>query len=100
LAQAPSPDALSAAAADLGALEKALFERGEHIRKLERELREAERTGKELLRQLPKEAATSPVLLARETELAQKLAKTQADLVATRWALEAAVKRSGETPEA
>jgi hypothetical protein len=36
--------------------------------------------------------------------LAQKLAKSQADLIATRWALEAAVKRAGgssaETPEA
>jgi len=103
LAQAPSAEEAAGAAADLGALERALAERGEHVRKLERELREAERTGKELLRQLPSlEGASAAAHQASETELAQKLAKTQADLVATRWALEAAVKRGAtvETPEA
>jgi SAM-dependent methyltransferase len=104
LQQAPSPEESSAAAADLAALEQSLAERGEHVRKLERELREAERIGKELLRQLPAAAGAgqSAQRLAADGELAQKLAKTQADLVATRWALEAAVKRSGasENPEA
>ncbi|HYP88102.1 MAG TPA: hypothetical protein VEQ59_08105, partial [Polyangiaceae bacterium] len=102
LAQAPSPEEASAAAADLGALEQALAERGEHVRKLERELREAERIGKELLRQLPPAADPSAAArLVGENELAQKLAKTQADLVATRWALEAAVKRGAvaDAPE-
>ena len=104
LAQAPSPEEASAAAADLTALELALSERGEHVRKLERELREAERIGKELLRQLPPLSTTAAeaIRLATAAELSQKLAKSQADLVATRWALEAAVKRgaSAETPEA
>jgi SAM-dependent methyltransferase len=104
VAQGPSPEELSAAAADLSALEQALTERGEHVRKLERELREAERIGKELLRQLPAAGDTAPPAQrqANEAELAQKLAKTQADLVATRWALEAAVKRgpSSDTGEA
>ncbi|HEY6079898.1 MAG TPA: hypothetical protein VIW29_13885 [Polyangiaceae bacterium] len=108
------PPALSSendeSAAELTALEQALTERGEHIRKLERELREAERVGKELLRQLP--AASVPATDAPATDappraelgegLAQKLAKTQADLIATRWALEAALRRAplADAPEA
>jgi chromosome segregation ATPase len=96
LSAGPSPEEAAAASADLTALEQALAERGEHIRKLERDLREAERIGKELLRQLP--PAADPAEAERklaETELAKKLAKSQADLIATRWALEAAVKREG-----
>jgi hypothetical protein len=105
LKQGPSAEEAAAAASDLSALEKTLAERGEHVRKLERDLREAERIGKELVRQLPgsnPESATETRRRAGESELAQKLAKSQADLIATRWALEAAVKRGGgsETPEA
>lgn len=105
LKQGPSAEEAAAAASDLSALEKTLAERGEHIRKLERDLREAERVGKELVRQLPggnPDSAAETRRKAGESELAQKLAKSQADLIATRWALEAAVKRSGgsETPEA
>jgi hypothetical protein len=105
LKQGTTPEEAGAAAADLAALEQTLAERGEHIRKLERELREAERVGKELVRQLPAAGSDSAAETRRkaiETELAQKLAKSQADLIATRWALEAAVKRGGgsETPEA
>ena len=103
LKQGPSPEEAAAAAADLSALENTLAERGEHIRKLERDLREAERVGKELVRQLPgatPDSAAETRRKAGESELAQKLAKSQADLIATRWALEAAVKRGGasETP--
>ena len=75
-----------------------MAERGEHVRKLERDLREAERVGKELVRQLPggnPDSAAETRRKAGETELAQKLAKSQADLIATRWALEAAVRRGG-----
>ena len=105
LKQGPSAEEAAAAAADLAALEKTLVERGEHVRKLERDLREAERVGKELVRQLPgasPDSAAETRRKAGESELAQKLAKSQADLIATRWALEAAVKRAGasETPEA
>lgn len=105
LAQGPSQEEAAAFATELTALEQALTERGEHVRKLERELREAERVGKELLRQLPPSADSAAEALrkAAESELAQKLAKSQADLIATRWALEAAVKRgaaSAESPEA
>jgi len=105
LKQGPSAEEAAAAAADLSALEKTLAERGEHVRKLERDLREAERVGKELVRQLPgatPDSAAETRRKAGESELAQKLAKSQADLIATRWALEAAVKRGGasDTPEA
>jgi SAM-dependent methyltransferase len=97
LQKGPSPEEAGAAAADLAALEQTLTERGEHIRKLERDLREAERIGKELVRQQAapaSESAAETLRKAAETELAQKLAKSQADLIATRWALEAAVKKS------
>jgi SAM-dependent methyltransferase len=107
LKNGPSAEEANAAAADLAALEQTLAERGEHIRKLERELREAERVGKELVRQLPgmsPDSAAETRRKAVESELAQKLAKSQADLIATRWALEAAVKRGGggtsDTPAA
>ncbi len=105
LKQGPPPEEAAAAAADLAALEQTLAERGEHVRKLERELREAERVGKELVRQLPgasPDSAAETRRKAGESELAQKLAKSQADLIATRWALEAAVKRGGasDAPQA
>ena len=105
LRQGPSAEEAATAAAELEGLERALAERGEHVRKLERELREAERIGKELVRQLPgtsPEGAAETRYKASEAELSQKLAKSQADLIATRWALEAAVRRGGgsETPEA
>ena len=84
--------------AELTVLETALQERGEHVRQLERQLRESERTGKELVRQLPvvtDSAAALTLPRSADTEaLAQKLAKSQADLIATRWALEAAVRRA------
>jgi SAM-dependent methyltransferase len=103
LKQGPSPEEASAAARDLAALEQALLERGEHVRKLERELREAERIGKELVRQLPAagaEGASATLAKPENAEtLAQQLAKSQADLIATRWALEAAVRRGGSTVE-
>jgi hypothetical protein len=105
LQQGGSPEDAEAAAAELTALEVALKERGEHVRQLERQLREAERTGKELLRQLPSADSAAALTVPRNADteaLAQKLAKSQADLIATRWALEAAVRRNptGETPEA
>jgi hypothetical protein len=101
LKQGPSPEEASAAARDLAALEQALAERGEHVRKLERELREAERIGKELVRQLPAATPESPAAAPAESAetLAQQLAKSHADLIATRWALEAAVRRGVSSAE-
>jgi SAM-dependent methyltransferase len=104
LQRGASPEDAEAAAAELTALEKALQERGEHVRQLERQLRESERTGKELLRQLPAATesaqALAPPKNADTEALAQKLAKSQADLIATRWALEAAVRRAPAAPDA
>ena len=102
LRKGPSAEEAGAAAADLAALEQTLAERGEHVRKLERDLREAERIGKELLRQAvpPSDSAVETLRKAAETELAQKLAKSQADLIATRWALEAAVKKNATSDNA
>ncbi|MDF3067974.1 MAG: TolA protein [Polyangiaceae bacterium] len=100
LKSGPSPEEAAAAAAELTSLEKTLAERGERIRQLERDLREAERVGKELLRQLP--PAVDPAETAKkmaETELARQLAKSQADLVATRWALDASTKRTASGAE-
>ena len=102
LKQGVPAEEASGAASELSALEAALRERGEHVRKLERELREAERVGKELLRQMPGNSPDSAAAEARPKatdaeSLAQKLAKSQADLIATRWALEAAVRRAPAT---
>jgi hypothetical protein len=103
LERGPSPEEQSAAATELTRLEQTLRERGEQLRKLERDLRESERVGKELLRQLPVAAAASATQAQPSGEnaetLAQQLAKSHADLIATRWALEAAVRRGGATPE-
>ena len=63
----------------------------------------AERVGKELVRQAVPSASSDSAAETRrkaaESELAQKLAKSQADLIATRWALEAAVKRGAASAE-
>jgi hypothetical protein len=102
LEQAPSPEDEQARAEEITTLERALAERGEQVRKLEQDLRETERTAKELARKLPVMEAAEAARKTTETDLARKLAKAEADLIATRWALEAAVKRgggaSGETP--
>jgi hypothetical protein len=100
LSQGPSPEEAAAAASDLSALELALRERGDQIRRLERDLREAERTGKELVRKLAAPEVSSPEG-ENAASLAQQLAKSHADLIATRWALEAAVRRASgpDAPE-
>jgi hypothetical protein len=98
LEQAPSPEEEQTRADELSALERTLVERGEQIRKLQQDLRETERTAKELARKLPVMEAADAARKNTENDLAQKLAKAEADLVATRWALEAAVKRTGAAP--
>jgi len=45
-------------------------------------------------------SAVETLRKAAENELAQKLAKSQADLIATRWALEAAVKKNATSDAA
>ncbi len=109
LAEGPSSEEAVESARELSALEQALQERGEAVRRLERELREAARIGKELLREVrqagPESSAATTVPKDKDAgaeSLAQQLAKSQADLIATRWALEAAVRqgKGATTPEA
>jgi predicted nucleic acid-binding Zn-ribbon protein len=64
-------------------LEAQLKEQGQRIRSLERDVREAERTGRELLRKLntERERAAAPGVAAR-------LVEAEAELVSLRWSLQ------------
>lgn len=72
---------------ELDRLEAQLKERGERVLSLEREVFEAERIGRELLRKLSVGGSSAP------RELAEQLARAEAELVTLRWSLELA-KRS------
>jgi SAM-dependent methyltransferase len=77
---------------DIDALEQKLVERGQEIRRLERDVREAERVGKELLKRLslPTNGAVSrPSPAATDPSLALRLAEAEADRLAASWAAEA-----------
>jgi SAM-dependent methyltransferase len=83
---------------ELTRLEGQLMDRGTELRRMERELREAERIGRELVRELSLARESSGPAAATEDneELEQKLdrlaranARLEADLVATRWTIEA-----------
>jgi SAM-dependent methyltransferase len=89
LLQTPPADATS----DFDALERQLAERGEALRRLEQDLAESERVGKDLLFDLshPKTQA-DPALAQKLDALAARLAASEADRVALGWA--AAVPRS------
>jgi SAM-dependent methyltransferase len=89
LLQTPPADATS----DFDALEQKLAERGEAVRRLERDLAESERVGRELLFDLshPK-AHTDPELVQKLDALAARLAASEADRLALGWA--AAVTRT------
>ncbi len=89
LLQTPPADATS----DFDALERQLAERGDALRRLERDLAESERIGKELLFDLshPKTQA-DPALAQKLDALAARLAASEADRVALGWA--AAVPRT------
>lgn len=72
---------------DLGQLEQKLVERGEAVRLLERDLAEAERVGKELLRELELGSTLGPGSAAAFAELTARLAKSEADGAALSWCL-------------
>jgi hypothetical protein len=72
---------------ELDRLEAQLKERGERVLTLEREVFEAERIGRELLRKLDVGGGTAP------REVAEELARAEAELLTLRWSLELA-KRS------
>jgi SAM-dependent methyltransferase len=87
---APSED--PATSEELQKLEAQLVERGEHVRLLERQLREAERTGRELVRRLERgTVAPLPVLAAplspAATVSAERLAELEAERQVLTWAL-------------
>jgi hypothetical protein len=91
-----------ASSKELQQLEAQLTERGERIRKLERELREAERTGRELVRRLERqrEKAAAPQAAAKAPPLAgassaERVAELEAERLVLTWAL--AIAR-GEMP--
>jgi SAM-dependent methyltransferase len=87
---APSED--PATSEELQKLETQLVERGEHVRLLERQLREAERTGRELVRRLQRgTVAALPVSAAplspAATVSAERLAELEAERQVLTWAL-------------
>lgn len=77
-------EAAPADTSDLDTAERTLRERGKELRRLERELAEAERIGKELVRELL--AARSTDGDERLQALARQLAESEADRVALGWA--------------
>jgi hypothetical protein len=87
---APSED--SATTLELEKLEAQLVERGDHVRLLERQLREAERTGRELVRRLERGTAPALPLSAAPFPPAAKvsveqLAELEAERQVLTWAL-------------
>ena len=70
---------------DLDRLETQLKERGERVLRLERDLLESERIGRELVRKLRESSSLGSALA-----LAERLALAEAELVTLRWSLELA----------
>ena len=84
---------------ELTAFEQQLAERGGQIRKLEGDLRTAERTGRELVREL--ERRRTEQSSAGSAELEKALAEREADLQAAAWTIESLSLRlelAGSTP--
>jgi hypothetical protein len=71
---------------ELSAFEAQLVERGAEIRRLEQDLRTAERTGRELARELTQRQAERAA--AGNAELERALAEREADLQAAAWTIE------------
>jgi hypothetical protein len=73
-------------AVELGEFERQLAERGSEVRRLEQDLRTAERTGRELVREL--ERRTGEQSKHASLELERALAEREADLQASAWTIE------------
>lgn len=73
-------------AVELGEFERQLAERGLEVRRLEQDLRTAERTGRELVREL--ERRTGEQAKHASLELERALAEREADLQAAAWTIE------------
>jgi len=77
--------------ADVGRLEELLRERAEHIRKLDAELREAERLGRELVKELATSeiGRSGPQADPRQPEAASaENARLRADLESAQWTIQ------------
>ncbi|MEP7049340.1 MAG: hypothetical protein ABJB12_03265 [Pseudomonadota bacterium] len=72
--------------AELASFEQQLVERGAEVRRLEQDLRTAERTGRELVRELERRRADQAAHGGAELERA--LAEREADLQAAAWTIE------------
>jgi SAM-dependent methyltransferase len=84
---------------ELAAFEQQLVERGGEVRKLEQDLRTAERTGRELARELERRRADQAT--AGGAELERALAEREADLQAAAWTIESLSLRlelAGKSP--
>jgi SAM-dependent methyltransferase len=84
---------------ELAAFEQQLVERGSEVRKLEQDLRTAERTGRELAREL--ERRRTDQASAGSAELERALAEREADLQAAAWTIESLSLRlelAGKSP--
>ncbi|HSU41630.1 MAG TPA: methyltransferase domain-containing protein [Polyangiaceae bacterium] len=91
--KAAKDDAAKEDPSDVDALERKLIERGHELRRLERDLAEAERLGRELVLDLADARERGGPELREELALiADQLAKSEADRLALNWA--AAVTRS------
>ena len=85
---------------ELAALEERLTERGHEIRRLERELAEAERIGKDLVGELRRGAATALSSTGSGEELdalALRLATAEADREALSWVVSINGRRDGQS---
>ncbi len=72
---------------DLVRLERQLVERGEAVRRLERDVAEAERVGRELLAELSSGGGLGAGESTALSELSARLAKSEADAAALAWCL-------------
>ena len=97
IAELESRESASEEDPELARLEAQLYERGAEIRKLQSDMREAERLGRELLTEIEvlREAPPSRPgeLEAKLDELAAQNALREADLAAARWSIEALESR-------
>lgn len=109
VARFKADDGEAPAANDVAELETALASRGRDVGRLQRELRETERVGRELLRELsraregaapapiapPRVVVAEPVRDAQHEELGEIVARQAADLEAARWRVAALERELG-----
>jgi hypothetical protein len=87
-------------ARELAALEERLSERGQEVRRLERDLAEAERVGKDLVAEVRRGATAAPGAASSEEldALAVRLATAEADREALSWVVAINGRVRGSSP--